>query len=775
MTSNGSPYSDGLPEVDGIPWYKESKILTIPELSQRASKDETMLNRLVDTQGKLQQAREEAFQKSSRWKVKVWASAVANVLNEDDPESVFYNTKRLNIIDAMLTNVDLKLTFLLNDIANCNYRISEIRLEEAKKTNNEELIENAQKENQASLAEMRDTRINIQQKLAEIKANHDASTCWSFTGGLNIGVCILQATGWIGNMITSVFSLLLWVASGIFDLSIRMSIIDIREWFGKDAVSTVWRLLRDMANLCFIFILLYIALGTVFEIPGMGDVKKMIVGVVTAALLVNFSGFFTRVVIDASNIIAYEFYTQIKGDSGSISTELAKKMRLGDYFISASTQAEAEDSAQRKFIPPQVNRLNFTSIIAGTFGNIIIILVTSFILLTAAILFVIRTIHLLFLYVSAPIIFASMAIPKFNYFTKWKDTLIKQAFFAPAFLIPLYLVLILLGPKGITDIAGGVGGGPLTVVMLDAVIIGLLLGCITIANKFGATGAKWATGVAGASTLIGARAITKYGGGVAKYTGSKLGRGAWNVTGGTAGRWAQRISNETNAANQAGEASGFGPEYGNKPNFLRRVGSRAILETKATGETVAGASKWAWNTKPVKEVRGSDFGKKIKSAVKNPLLTANDWIVNAQSMSGGGGSYSFLGKTSKERKDAEKDKNDAKEKEDREKIEKTGNDLKNANVNQAREILGGLTPSQVEQLPPDVLTRDDVAQNLSWDDLDALAKKKKLTRDQKIAIKKSIFDRAPREGENASGYEYMTSGPGKTAWEGGRPPETNNP
>ena len=519
---NGSPYTEGLDDVDGITWAKENFPTEVNALNDRVKKDKQLIEKMVQAKAKLQEERDKANLIASQWKITAGKVAMSN-----GPDSINYNKWRLTFIDAMRVNVDVKIRVLDWDMATAVKNIADLNLAAVIASGgSQDQIRQAQVEFDQALTDLKITRKNLQKELADIKALNDAS-CWpadSLTP--KIGNCILIGTGWVGNIITWVFALLLWVSSKIFDLSVYTSIILIKSWFGAPAVANVWRILRDLANLCFIFVLLYIALGTVFELSGMSDPKKMIVNVIVIALLVNFSGFFTRVIIDASNVIAYEFYSSPQmGGTGlgmkTIGTELVKKMDLGEYFISASTLAEANSGANKHVEPPQINRLSFLGIIAQTFGNIIIILVTSFVLLAAAILFLIRTIYLLFLYIFSPVAFVSMTIPKFDYFGKWRDKLISQAFFAPAFLIPLYVVFILLD-KGIVSLTGSTGGfaaGSLSLVMIDAIIIGLLFGCIMIATKFGAAGA-----------------------GVAKSWGKSLGWGALGMAGAhTIGRAANRI------------------------------------------------------------------------------------------------------------------------------------------------------------------------------------------------------------------------------------------
>lgn len=742
--SNGSPYTDGLTDIDGIKVGTYGTWLQImPEdigsLNDRIDQDRQQLEDMANALNQLQIAKEEA-KRFTTWSNILTADNVAQ-----NSKSVSYNQIRIQMIDKMRANANTKMKWLKMDEDACQVKINSIKLREAEASKDPAKIEAALAEGNTALEKLKESRGELQQLLANSEALADAE-CWP-GGSLtpNIGNCILIGTGWVGNIITWVFALLLWIASKVFDLSVYLSITKIHVWFTMGAVADVWRLCRDLANLCFVFVLLYIALGTVFDLKGMSDPRKMIVNVIVIALLVNFSGFVVRVVVDASNVIAYEFYSKMSGGpTQTIGTELVKKMEISSYFIEAETLTAAKTNADKNFIVPQVKKLSFISIIGQTFGNIIIILVTSFVLLTAAILFLIRTIYLLFIYILSPLAFISYTIPgKSSYFSDWLNKLVKQSFFAPAFLIPLYIVFKLLGENGVKSLIS-TEAGTLALPMINAIIIGLLIGCIFIANKMGAAGAKFATGVAGGATMLGAKGITKG----TRYVGGKVGGAA----GRNMSQWARNVTADNARATYVGGA---------RPNLLSRAAANTVLGTKAIGRNTSAGAKYAWNSAPGKAFQKSEAGKKIIGAVKNPLLAASEGIVGLEAAirsGGGGGSYSFLGKTSAERADAKKkeaeDKKEAKAKEIKDKADR----LRTANEVDAGTILGTMTDSDIKELPLDVLARDEISRNLTHSNLDALQKAGNIPNAQRRAMQIAIT-RAPV----TPGYAYML-GPSGAFW-----------
>src|SRR6185369_3602202 len=103
-----------------------------------------------------------------------------------------------------------------------------------------------------------------------------------------------------------------YVAAYFFDWSISLSLNGTA--YALDFVSQGWTTARDIGNMAFLFILLYIAFKIMFEAET-NETVHMLVVVIVIALLVNFSFFFTRLAIDAGNILAIQFYNAIDAPS----------------------------------------------------------------------------------------------------------------------------------------------------------------------------------------------------------------------------------------------------------------------------------------------------------------------------------------------------------------------------------------------------------------------------------------------------------------------------
>lgn len=295
---------------------------------------------------------------------------------------------------------------------------------------------------------------------------------------------------------------------------------------------------------------------------GMGNWKKTVLQVVIIALLINFSLFFTKVVIDAGNILAVGIYSSMGTPKSASETHLNSP--------SAGFEERNISAGLVKAFEPQ----SFISAAgAGGLKNpmdatvifIISALVNGFaawVFFKAALLFIGRLIAFWFLMIVSPFAFISTTFPKGNKFEEWFHLLIAQAFVAPVFLFMVYLIMQLVsGGSGILGSfvtnQGGAGGnftfntiiGP--VIVATILIIALqksLKFAEKMAGDFGALGAKLGGKVLGVAGMAAGLA-----GGVALGGAAFAGRQ-------TFGRAAQRI----------GESEGLKKFAGNNP-FLGKM------------------------------------------------------------------------------------------------------------------------------------------------------------------------------------------------------------
>ena len=97
----------------------------------------------------------------------------------------------------------------------------------------------------------------------------------------------------------------------VFDFTAALTLSD--EMYRAKFITTIWTIVRDFSNIFFILILLYAAFQVILGL-GHGGGKKIVASVILIALLVNFSLFISRVVVDAGNVLGLIFYNKIATD-----------------------------------------------------------------------------------------------------------------------------------------------------------------------------------------------------------------------------------------------------------------------------------------------------------------------------------------------------------------------------------------------------------------------------------------------------------------------------
>lgn len=568
--------------------------------------------------------------------------------------------------------------------------------------------------------------------------------------GINPWQCVLELMAGVANLLLKLFGVVLWLSSLTFDLAVYSSIVGFKSLIETSTVDAVWRVMRDLANLTFIFILLYIAIGVIFDLQSIGsNAKKMIVNVIIIALLVNFSGFIVRIVVDASNVVAYEFYSRMSYDpqaqsgllgkvKANIGTALVSKLNLGAHVVPLD---EASDTLPAE----KTTRLGFMQIILGTIGGVVIILMASFVLLAASIMFMIRMVVLLLVYVLSPLALVSMLIPQTkDLYTRWKKALINQSFYAPAFLIPLFGVFAILGTQGLSTLVGGfgVGSGMVALTLVQLIVMGLIASCIFIAQRFSATGVDFAQKWSGKTNAT----VVKYGTSGLSLGGKLIRKGAVKAREGAESSYAK---NPTGQATRLLKGATWTAE-------------RITAIPGGTAKTYDAGKKMATETKKYLAEKLDFRG----PSLPKPLLSINDYVSSSVGKVNLGKNFNILG-TDKEARRKFKDDKKSKEKEEKEekeekrkielkeKIEK----LKIADVTESETIIDEMLDKDIKDLPAEVLTRNEVCPLLTQTNLKEILEVGNLTRAEKGKIKTAIS-----KNPGAKGYIYMTTGAGTTDW-----------
>jgi len=160
-------------------------------------------------------------------------------------------------------------------------------------------------------------------------------------------------------------------------------------------IAVGWTLSRDLTNMAFIIILVYIGLSTALRL-GEQNAKRALPTLILVALLINFTPVLLGVVIDASNIVMNFFLGKIAGGLEAV----------GRAFVDQLT------SVIQVFL-----KQNFSLMATPTYFFVVILMMVSASLTTTiiylfALLFMMRYVALWVLVILSPIAFASYILPQ---------------------------------------------------------------------------------------------------------------------------------------------------------------------------------------------------------------------------------------------------------------------------------------------------------------------------------------------------------------------------
>ncbi|OGG80344.1 hypothetical protein A2952_02750 [Candidatus Kaiserbacteria bacterium RIFCSPLOWO2_01_FULL_59_34] len=298
-------------------------------------------------------------------------------------------------------------------------------------------------------------------------------------------------------------------------------------------IDVVWAAFRDVANIALIGLFVFLAINIILGVKEFGE-KKMIAKVLVIATLLNFSLLFTKVIIDAANFSAYQFYKSAgleRGPDGATRhggvsdafLAAAGITTIGDTFTAVKALADKDTGAA----------LAFSVVVA------VLLFVMVALFLYASFQMISRAILLVFLMILSPLAFVSWLVPNSAIEANWKkwwESLLSAAFFAPLFMIALWASMLLLRKaaeaRGTTTL-GGFFTDPTrsaeawTLIVVYCFAVGLLYASIKFASSFSKSIAGFSiVGQGLKNAMIGAPALA-WRFGVAPLARQTIGRAAY--------------------------------------------------------------------------------------------------------------------------------------------------------------------------------------------------------------------------------------------------------
>ncbi|HBD24706.1 MAG: hypothetical protein A2566_03205 [Candidatus Zambryskibacteria bacterium RIFOXYD1_FULL_40_13] len=422
------------------------------------------------------------------------------------------------------------------------------------------------------------------------------------------GEGIWNCFGWVGERIAYYAILvpaswLVWFSGMLLDFVINWTVVGMREHVAEmTGINTAWKVVRDIMNIAFIFLLVYEGIKTILGLSELKEIKKFISMVILASLLVNFSLFFTKVMIDASNIVTVGIYNAIiDTDKFSIHGQTNEIGGLSVPFMNAvgvtgfySAQTFGEVSADAG---------GHSNAMIFYIGGAVILVILSFVFFAVATMFAIRYVTLLILLMLSPVAYMGMALPFVKpYATKWWKALNSQLLFAPIYMIMTSVVLTLMTSENFLKSSGSWDGlvkggstapGGLGLIFNFFVVIALAIASLVISKSTSVDGSNY---IKDATTKFSA-----FAGGAVMNSAGRVGRGS-------VGRVGDMVTNSETAKNMATSQghwySGFNRTVG---KVALKTGNKAATSTFDARNT--GAFGMLSSSTDVKFGKGADAKK----------------------------------------------------------------------------------------------------------------------------------------------------------------------
>lgn len=364
------------------------------------------------------------------------------------------------------------------------------------------------------------------------ETNNTSASC----SVLNVAQCIANLPGMLfaalAFLLLGLSGIILAIAGTVFNWVVIRTVFQFGTYFGtSDSMLITWGVIRDLGNIALLFGFIFVGVATILNTQGTEGftAKKALPRLIIFAVLLNFSLFASQGVIDVANGFGSVFTTlagqDCKADTSSVggtgtaaqdgqSTADCSNVGISGKVLEAAGLTKIFDTTDKsgEFFQNLTDRPYTYTLMLLVLS--VFVTVTAMVLLAGTVMLVIRVVVLSLLMVTSPIGFAGMAIPPLQKLAKdWWHKLISQSFFAPVFLLMIFISLklvenltqqqasivdALLGNSAST---GATTAGNMQVIMVFAIVIGFMIAALVVAQKMGAYGAKFATQRAAGLTL----------------------------------------------------------------------------------------------------------------------------------------------------------------------------------------------------------------------------------------------------------------------------------
>ncbi len=230
-----------------------------------------------------------------------------------------------------------------------------------------------------------------------------------------------------------------------------------------------WVIIRDFANIGFIFALFVSAFMLILNKTNVGgknfDPKKVVTRVIIMALLVNFSLFFCRMIIQTADVFSHLLYNKITitmPDKGAMASFL-KSNDIKSVSFGIVENTNPQQIITNADITKDTKGAYVTYLALGV-ATFFVYFVLIYLFVSMMFIWLGRIVGLWLSMILSPLAFVSWAIPfiendDYIGFQNWLKNFANLAFLAPIYLFFVYLAITVMGIGSLGTISGTSSGG----------------------------------------------------------------------------------------------------------------------------------------------------------------------------------------------------------------------------------------------------------------------------------------------------------------------------
>jgi hypothetical protein len=250
----------------------------------------------------------------------------------------------------------------------------------------------------------------------------------------------------LGGLASGLTSLLSWLFVAFINvvgnlllkaIDILIKIANYGDFLNAPIVEKGWVVVRDLGNIALVFAVLAMAFATIFKRSAY-QFSSIMVKILVAALLINFSKFITGLAISVSQVFMMEF---VRAFQTAAAGNLTYGFGIHDLLAFRETATGGAFGASQTGLD-----VNEWSILGAVVLGALMVGVAFVIVMSMAIMLMARILILWFLVMFSPIAFLGSVLPSqmSGYAKQWKDTLVKWLIAGPMVAFMLWLSLAVI-------------------------------------------------------------------------------------------------------------------------------------------------------------------------------------------------------------------------------------------------------------------------------------------------------------------------------------------